>query len=100
MGHAAIPLFRIRRAVPAAGGGPARRANQDATIGFTPALEYRPVRAETFWAYFRNKNPLFDDLFAGPGLFLCQRTAAKGAANDARRFWAGVWGGVLRVFGV
>ncbi len=79
---------------------PARRANQDATIGFTPNLEYRPVRAETFWAYFRSKNPLFDDLFSGPGLFLCQRTAAKGAANDARRFWAGVWGGVLKVFGM
>ncbi|HTQ29699.1 MAG TPA: hypothetical protein VMI53_00675 [Opitutaceae bacterium] len=79
---------------------PARRANQDVTIGFTPNLEYRPVRAETFWAYFRNMNPLFDDLFAGVGLFLCQRTAARGPASGARRFWAGLWGGVLKVFGL
>lgn len=79
---------------------PARRANQDVTIGFTPNLEYRPVRAETFWAYYRSMNPLFDDLFAGPGLFLCQRTAAKGPASGARRFWSGLWGGVLKVFGV
>ncbi|MDE3084367.1 MAG: hypothetical protein KGJ37_03985, partial [Verrucomicrobiota bacterium] len=79
---------------------PARRANQDATIGFTPNLEYSPVRAETFWAYFRNMNPLFDDLFAGPGLFLCQRTPSKGPAHGARRFWSGVWNGVLKIFGV
>jgi hypothetical protein len=79
---------------------PARRANQDVTIGFTPNLEYRPVRAETFWAYYRNMNPLFDDLFAGPGLFLCQRTAAKGPASGGRKFWAGMWGGVLKIFGM
>ena len=38
---------------------PARRANQDATMGFTPNLDYRPVRAETFWSYY----PLFVALF-------------------------------------
>jgi hypothetical protein len=79
---------------------PARRANQDATIGFTPNLDYRPVRAETFWSYYRGMNPLFDDLFAGPGLFLCQQVAADGDAKQARKFWSNVWGGALKVFGL
>lgn len=79
---------------------PARRTNQDATIGFTPGLAYRPVRAETFWAYFRGMNPLFDDLFEGEGVFLCQETSAKGPQEEVRKFWAGLWGGVLRIFGL
>lgn len=79
---------------------PARRTNQDATVGFTPNLDYRPVRAETFWSYYRGMNPLFDDLFAGRGLFLCQQVSAAGDASKARRFWAGVWGGFMKVFGM
>ena len=73
---------------------------RDATIGFTPGLAYRPVRAETFWAYFRGMNPLFDDLFEGEGVFLCQETSAKGAQEQVRKFWAGLWGAALRVFGL
>ncbi len=79
---------------------PARRTNQDATIGFTPNLDYRPVRAETFWSYYRGMNPLFDDLFAGRGLFVLQETAAEGAAARAGKFWATLWSGVLKVFGL
>jgi hypothetical protein len=79
---------------------PARRTNQDATIGFTPGLAYRPVRAETFWAYFRGQNPLFDDLFEGEGVFLCQETSAKGPQEQVRKFWSGLRGGVLRIFGL
>lgn len=79
----------------------ARRTNQDATIGFTPNLEYRPIRAETFWAYYRDMNPLFDDLFAGPGVFICQETAhASASAQAAGRFWSTVWNGLLKVFGM
>jgi len=78
----------------------ARRTNQDATIGFTPNLDYRPVRAETFWSYYRGMNPLFDDLFAGRGLFLCQEISTEGAANKARKFWAGLWSSTLKVFGL
>jgi hypothetical protein len=77
-----------------------RRANQDATIGFTPGLAYRPVRAETFWAYFRGQNPLFDDLFEGRGLFLCQQTTAKGEAAEQRRAVANFWSGFGRIFGL
>ena len=79
---------------------PARRANQDATVGFTPTRDYAPVRAETFWSYYRGMNPLFDDLFSGQGLFLCQQVSADGAARQARKFWSSVWGGALRVFGL
>jgi hypothetical protein len=79
---------------------PARRTNQDATIGFTPGLAYRPVRAETFWAYFRGMNPLFDDLFEGEGMFLCQETSARGPQDQVRKFWAGLWGAALRIFGL
>ena len=79
---------------------PARRTNQDATIGFTPNLEYRPVRAETFWSYYRGMNPLFDDLFAGRGVFLVQETATEGGAAKAGKFWSSVWSGVLKVFGL
>jgi hypothetical protein len=79
---------------------PARRTNQDATIGFTPNLDYRPVRAETFWSYYRGMSPLFDDVFAGRGLFLLQETASEGAAAKAGRFWSGIWNAVLKVFGL
>jgi hypothetical protein len=78
----------------------ARRTNQDATIGFTPNLRYRPVRAETFWAYYRNKNPLFDDLFEGEGMFLCQEIVTDGTAAKARNFWGRMWDAVLKVFGI
>lgn len=78
----------------------ARRTNQDATIGFTPHLNYRPVRAETFWSYYRGMNPLFDDLFAGHGIFILQETASRGGAAKTGRFWAAVWNGVLKVFGM
>lgn len=79
---------------------PARRTNQDATIGFTPNLDYRPVRAETFWSYYRGMNPLFDDLFVGRGIFLCQQVAGEGEAKQARRFWSAVGSGVLKLLGI
>jgi uncharacterized protein (AIM24 family) len=79
---------------------PARRTNQDATMGFTPGLDYRPARAETFWSYYRGMNPLFDDLFAGQGIFLCQQVADGEGNRQARRFWSVVWSGTLKVFGM
>jgi hypothetical protein len=79
---------------------PARRANQEATIGFTPNLDYLPVRAETFWGYYRNMNPLFDDLFAGPGVFVLQETSQLGPGQRAGRFWSSMWNGLLKVFGM
>lgn len=92
---------RVEKLVPRGDGTPgARRTNQDATIGFTPNLDYKPVRAETFWSYYREMNPLFDDLFSGHGLFLCQEITAGAGAGAARKFWAGLWNGMLKVFGL
>jgi hypothetical protein len=85
---------------PAGGAIPARRTNQDATIGFTPNLDYRPARAETFWSYYRGMNPLFDDLFAGDGVFLCQQVSSEGEAKSARKLWSNLWSGLLKVFGL
>lgn len=89
----ALPADRI------SGRDPARRANQQAIIGFTPGLEYRPVRAETFWAYYRGMNPLFDELFVGQGLFLCQASAG-GRVQSSSRFWQFVWRGLRRAVGL
>ncbi|MFA5262689.1 MAG: hypothetical protein WC378_02615 [Opitutaceae bacterium] len=77
----------------------ARRTNKNAIIGFTPDLDYRPARAETFWAYYRGLNPLFDDLLAGQGLFLCQASAVE-AEETGGKFWSAVWNGAMRVFGL
>lgn len=77
----------------------ARRTNQDATIGFTPNLAYQPVRAETFWSYYRGMNPLFDDLFSGKGIFVVQETSSGGPGAKSGRFWSGVWNGLLKVLG-
>lgn len=76
-----------------------RRSNQIATIGFTPDLGYGVVRAETFWGYFRGFNPLFDDVFRGKGVFLCQEISEEDATK-ASRFWSTVWSGMLKVLGV
>lgn len=78
----------------------ARRANQDATMGFTPGLAYRPVRAETCWAYLRGQNPLFDDLFEGNGLILCQQTSAPEDGERAPGFGERLRDGLLRIFGL
>lgn len=79
---------------------PARRANREVIIGFTPGLAYRPVRAETFWAYLRNQNPLFDDRFEGDGVFLCQATVARDPAQSAASWSTRFWDVALKLFGV
>lgn len=81
------------------GEGRARRTNSDSTIGFSPTLTYRSYRAETFWAYYRGMNPLFDDGFSGQGVFLCQEVSLA-PGGGPRRFWAGIWDGLLKLFGL
>jgi len=76
-----------------------RRSNQAATLGFTPDLGYGVVRAETFWSYFRGFNPLFDDVFRGKGVFLCQEISEV-EGSVAGRFWSRTWNGILKVLGV
>jgi len=81
------------------GEGKGRRANQDSTIGFTPDLEFGATRAETFWAYFRGFNPLFDDVFRGEGTFLCQEIS-KGENAGPIRFWTGMRDALLKIVGI
>ncbi|MDE0769127.1 MAG: hypothetical protein OSB19_12135 [Opitutaceae bacterium] len=76
-----------------------RRTNQNSTIGFTPDLDFGAVRAETFWAYFRGFNPLFDDVFRGKGTFFCQEIS-KGQESGPARFWASIRDAALKVLGV
>lgn len=76
-----------------------RRTNQDSTIGFTPDLEFGAVRAETFWAYFRGFNPLFDDVFRGKGTFLCQEISKRDDSGPVR-FWVGLRDAVLKIVGI
>jgi hypothetical protein len=77
--------------------GAARRVNSGTLIGFTPTLDYQPVRAETFWSYYRGQNPLFDDLFSGSGFFLCQSSGSTTTSGE--RFWSGLGRAILRVAG-
>jgi uncharacterized protein YlxW (UPF0749 family) len=78
----------------------ARRTNQTATIGFTPELNHHCIRAETFWSFFRGRNPLFDDLFSGSGSFICQEIAERRREIGVRRLWSGFWNSLLKIFGL
>lgn len=80
--------------------GRPRRTNAAGTIGFSPNLAYHSVRAETFWSYYRGMNPLFDDLFTGEGVFLCQEVSSLATTGDALTFWRRLWEGLLKVFGL
>jgi hypothetical protein len=93
----------VRAEILAAAAGapePARRVNRDALIGFTPGLGYRPVRAETFWAYLRGRNPLFDDRFEGAGVFLSQENTARDPSEKEPGLGARLWEAWLKCFGL
>lgn len=77
----------------------ARRTNKHATVGFTPDLACHSARAETFWAYARGQNPLFDDLFIGEGIFLCQEVSTRAEKGMLRRWSESFWDGFLKLFG-
>ncbi len=79
---------------------PARRLNRDATIGFTPGLESRPARAETFWAYYRGRSRLFDDVFSGRGVVLVQEAPLEGGPTARRRGGPVLREGLLRLLGL
>lgn len=78
---------------------PGRRVNSHLTAAFSPHLNYSPMRAETFVAYVRGKNALFDDFFQGSGLVI-QQQVTGGQRNPAARIWEGVFGAIGKVFGI
>ena len=80
--------------------GNERRTNQLATIGFTPSLSYRSKRAETFISFLRGQNPLFDDVFFGRGVFLCQQISRAEHLKRSGKFWEKLWNGVTKIFGI
>ncbi len=61
-----------------------RRVAQAGIIGFSPRVEFKPVRSEGFLRYCRGRAPLFDLHLVGPGVVL-SREAAEGRSRDHLR---------------
>jgi uncharacterized protein (AIM24 family)/uncharacterized membrane protein len=82
--------------------GQPRLINQSATLGFSANLDYRNTRCETFVAYLRGKEDLFNDLFAGgPGWFVYEELPAGGRRTGLTgRGLEGVADAVLKAFGI
>ncbi len=82
--------------------GSPRIINQAATIGFSANLEYRNTRCETFVAYLRGKEDLFNDLFAGgPGRFVYEEMpAGRRTTGLTGRGLEGFVDATLKVFGI
>ena len=80
--------------------GGARRVQPDLVIGHSPGVARRPVRAETFWSYYRGRHSLWDEHLAGHGLILLEATGGPGAAAAARRWWERAAQAVLRLLGL
>lgn len=78
---------------------PGRRVNSHLTAAFSPHLSYSPKRAETFIAYLRGKNALFDDFFQGSG-YVIQQQVTGANRNPMIRIWEGVFGAIRKVFGI
>jgi hypothetical protein len=80
--------------------GGVRRMQADLVIGHSLGVARRPVRAETFWSYYRGRHPLWEEQLAGRGLVLLEATGGPGAAAAARRWWERLGQGLLRVLGL
>ncbi|MBW8782362.1 MAG: hypothetical protein JF599_10815 [Verrucomicrobia bacterium] len=63
---------------------PALRIDQEVLVGFTPSLDYQPVRAAGFWRYYCDKTPLFARLLSGTGLCLLQEKTGPFASGTSR----------------
>lgn len=78
---------------------PGRRVNSHLTAAFSPHLSHSPKRAETFVAYLRGKNALFDDFFRGSGHVIQQQVTGT-KRNPVARIWESVFGAIGKVFGI
>lgn len=78
---------------------PGRRVNSHLTAAFSPHLSHSPKRAETFVAYLRGKNALFDDFFRGSGHVIQQQVTGT-KRNPIARIWESVFGAIGKVFGI
>jgi uncharacterized protein (AIM24 family) len=86
--------------VEAAGSG--RSIDQNATLGFSANLDYRPRRSETFSAYVMGVNGLFNDSFAGgPGFCVYEEMPYAGKRSGITgRGFEGLTDGMLKVMGI
>jgi hypothetical protein len=75
------------------------RATTEITAAFSPHLSHSPKRAETFVAYLRGKNALFDDFFQGSGHVIQQQVTGT-KRNPVARIWESVFGAIGKVFGI
>jgi hypothetical protein len=80
--------------------GGARRMQADLVVGHSLGVARRPVRAETFWSYYRGRHSLWDEHLAGHGLILLEATGSPGSAAAARRWWERAAQAVLRTLGL
>lgn len=82
--------------------GRSRLINQSATLGFSPDLDYRNTRCETFVPYLRGQEDLFNDVFSGgSGWFLYeQMPAAERRGGIGGRGLEGVTDALLKAFGI
>ncbi len=76
-----------------------RRVNSHLTAAFSPHLSHSPKRSETFIAYLRGKNALFDDFFQGHG-HVIQQQVTGGKRNPVARIWESIFGAIGKVFGI
>jgi len=79
-----------------------RLINQSATLGFTPTTEYANSRCETFIAYWRGADSLFNDQFGGRNGFVIYEEMPDKASQDqiSKRGMEGVVDSLLKVFGI
>ncbi len=82
--------------------GSGRSIDQNATMGFSANLDYRPRRSETFSAYVMGVNGLFNDSFTGaPGYCVYEEMPYLGKRSGITgRGLEGITDGLLRVVGI
>ena len=82
--------------------GSGRSIDQNATMGFSANLDYRPRRSETFSAYVMGVNGLFNDSFeGGPGYCVYEEMPYAGRRSGITgRGLEGLTDGLLKVVGI
>ena len=78
-----------------------RVINQSATLAFSARLRCQVTRCETFTAYLRGQDDLFNDRFSGePGAFVYELSPADAPGRRFGRGLEGVTDAVLKAFGI
>jgi hypothetical protein len=78
-----------------------RAISQAATLGFSANLNYSVSRCETFVPYWRGKQVLFNDHFAGKtGVYIYEETPSVARKSAVSRGLEGFTDAVLKVFGI